>query len=141
MFLSLPVIIYRVYYFIPAVLWMAVIFSLSAMHGSGGGWELTFGQFLIRKGAHVAEFFVFTVLLVLAFYYGEYRLKKWQVILIIFFVTVLWAISDEVHQSFVPFRTPHIRDVGFDVVGISIALAGVALSQWIDGPAQSSKKR
>ena len=37
-------------------------------------------------------------------------------------IVVAYAISDEVHQLFVPFRTADVRDVLADVAGASIAL-------------------
>lgn len=38
-----------------------------------------------------------------------------------FLVACLYAITDEFHQSLVPGRSPTIRDLGFDVLGISTA--------------------
>ena len=37
-------------------------------------------------------------------------------------LVVGYAVSDELHQYFVPFRTADIRDVAYDVVGASLAL-------------------
>lgn len=36
-------------------------------------------------------------------------------------VACLYAITDEHHQSFVPGRQPTIRDLGFDLLGITTA--------------------
>jgi VanZ family protein len=38
-----------------------------------------------------------------------------------FFVCVLYAIADEMHQSFVPHRYPTLRDIGYDALGMSVA--------------------
>jgi VanZ family protein len=43
-------------------------------------------------------------------------------------IVAAYAISDEVHQLFVPYRTAAIRDAGIDMVGASIAL--VACWAW-----------
>ena len=43
-------------------------------------------------------------------------------------IVTTYAISDEVHQLFVPFRTADVRDVRSDIVGASIAL--VACWAW-----------
>lgn len=41
--------------------------------------------------------------------------------------TMLYAVSDEWHQSFVPGRTPDVRDLLVDAIGMTVALA-VALT-------------
>ena len=38
-------------------------------------------------------------------------------------IVAAYAVSDEVHQLFVPYRTADLRDVRSDVVGASLALA------------------
>jgi VanZ family protein len=43
-------------------------------------------------------------------------------------IVTTYAISDEVHQLFVPYRTADLRDVRSDIVGASIAL--VACWAW-----------
>ena len=43
-------------------------------------------------------------------------------------IVTTYAISDEVHQLFVPYRTADVRDVRSDIVGASIAL--VACWAW-----------
>lgn len=45
-----------------------------------------------------------------------------------FIVTVAYGVSDEIHQSFVPGRTPELYDVGADAVGALAAL--VAIGAW-----------
>lgn len=47
-----------------------------------------------------------------------------------FFGAALFAASDEIHQAFVPGRTPDIRDLLVDVAGILLALA---LIRWLAG--------
>lgn len=42
--------------------------------------------------------------------------------------TVLYGVSDEVHQSFIPGRTAEARDVLADAVGAAVALAAVAVA-------------
>jgi VanZ family protein len=38
-------------------------------------------------------------------------------------ISVGYGVSDELHQRFVPLRTPDIRDVGYDLVGALLGLA------------------
>lgn len=37
-------------------------------------------------------------------------------------ISVGYGISDELHQRFVPLRTPDVRDVGYDLVGALLGL-------------------
>ncbi len=46
---------------------------------------------------------------------------------IAFVVAVLYAVSDEFHQSFVPGRYPDIRDILVDAAGV---LAALLLLRW-----------
>ena len=36
-------------------------------------------------------------------------------------ITVLYALSDEYHQSYIPGRTALLSDVGYDMLGVMIA--------------------
>lgn len=73
-------------------------------------------EFLIRKIAHVTEYFILSMLFYKAFFESSKNSKK-SFILTAFFST-LYAISDEVHQMFVAGRGPSPVDVIIDSVGI-----------------------
>jgi VanZ family protein len=94
--------------------WMGVIFYFSATPHSA---ELTgrwFGNFniLVRKGGHIAEYAVLTGLL-------WYFWQPWRTApLLAALGAVLYAISDEFHQSFVPGRGAYPSDVLIDSLGI-----------------------
>jgi len=97
---------------LPVVAWAGLIFSLSSVPDLGtglGGWDL-----LLRKIAHAAEYAILGALLARAL--G----RPWAA----FVVGVAYAISDEVHQSFVPGRAGAPLDVAIDTVGVA---AGVLL--------------
>ena len=81
----------------------------------------------LRKSGHVAEYFVFGFLLFCAFRGGskELRIRRW--VFSSFIVLLLYAASDELHQSFVSTRTASPYDVGIDVLGGIIALGLSAL--------------
>ncbi len=49
------------------------------------------------------------------FYYN--RLLRRKAILYTLIITLLYAISDEYHQSFVPGRDPSLVDILFDFIG------------------------
>ena len=99
---------------LPVVAWAAVIFALSSVPDLGtglGGWDL-----VLRKIAHAAEYAVLGALLVRAT--GRTGLA--------FALGTLYAVSDELHQSFVPGRLGSPIDVAIDAVGVA---AGIALWQ------------
>ena len=103
---------------LPVVAWASLIFALSSIPDLGtglGGWDL-----VLRKLGHAAEFAVLGALLARAF--G----RSWPAVA----AGVVYAISDEVHQSFVAGREASALDVAIDVVGV---VAGVLLWQRVAG--------
>ena len=44
--------------------------------------------------------------------------KNWRLPLLL---CILYALTDEIHQSFTPRRDPSLRDVGFDLLGAGLA--------------------
>lgn len=82
-------------------------------------------QFFVRKAAH------FTAYMILGFLAAQVfmampRLKNvFRMCLGAWGFSILYAISDEIHQNFVPGRAMQLRDVIIDSTG---ALVGVALS-------------
>lgn len=97
--------------FIPTLIWMSVIFYFSSRQTTSIGTNTT-DRFLILKSFHLIEYAFLAILLSFAI------LKKKWVILIAY----LYAISDEVHQSFVPGRTARFRDTLIDLIGISLGI-------------------
>ncbi|MGD8632811.1 MAG: VanZ family protein [Anaerolineales bacterium] len=103
---------------LPALLLMAVIFLLSATPASR---LPNFGtiDFWIKKGGHASGY----ALLALAYYFAlPPRLSPIYRSLLAFIMALLFALSDEFHQSFVEGRTSSLRDVGIDSAGALIAL-------------------
>lgn len=101
----------RIIKFIPSIIWMAVIFYFSSKQTTGIGTTST-NRFLILKSFHLIEFAFLAFLL-------SYAVVKKKIVIIIAY---LYAISDEVHQSFVPGRTSRFRDTLIDLVGILIGV-------------------
>ncbi len=82
-------------------------------------------HFLVRKGAHVAEF---TILSVLTFFLAHsYGLKNIVCTIISLGYCLLFAVTDEFHQLFVSGRSAEIRDVLVDFCGGIIANIVIAL--------------
>ncbi|MGA4718476.1 VanZ family protein [Fictibacillus nanhaiensis] len=84
-----------------------------------------FLEFFIRKAAHFITYFVLGFLMYRAL--KHYLLNNRSTWLIAWFMTILYAISDEIHQGFTPNRSPHIEDVMIDATGglIGILLASI----------------
>jgi VanZ family protein len=98
----------------PAIFFMAVIFLFSATPGKElpvfGGWDL-----LAKKGGHMLGY----AILASSYYYAVARNKIPSPIhfILALCMAVLYACSDEFHQSFVPGRSPSLIDVGIDTAG------------------------
>jgi VanZ family protein len=96
---------------LPVLAWAAVIFAFSAVPSLGtglGDWDL-----LLRKLAHVTEYAVLGALLVRAIGRSGPALL----------LGTLYAVSDELHQSFVPGRAGRPLDVAIDMVGLACGIA------------------
>ena len=96
-------------------LWMALIFAFSAqsrLPSAPQPWL----DFLFKKSAHFAVFATLAALLWRAF---EWRSRAW---IWAWLLTVIYAISDEWHQSFVAGRHPQATDVLIDACGAATAL-------------------
>lgn len=73
-------------------------------------------RLLVRKTAHMSEYFVLAVLTFCLV--SNYVSSNKKVFLITFICCVLFSIGDEIHQLFIPGRTGRIFDVGVDSCGI-----------------------
>jgi VanZ family protein len=113
---------------LPVIVWMALIFTFSAQPTlpslPGAFWDT-----LMKKGAH---FTVYAVLAALSWRALEPRRGAfgWAWLL-----AVLYACTDEWHQSFVPGRHPMATDVLIDACGAATALLLIWLAQrrWRNG--------
>jgi VanZ family protein len=94
----------------PVVLWACVIFALSGVPDLGTGlgtWDL-----VLRKLAHACEFAVLGGLLLRALRDERAALAA----------GIAYAISDEVHQHFVPGRIGSPVDVLIDSAGVAVGV-------------------
>ena len=138
-----------IFYLAPLLLWMVLIFGASTDAGSAAHTNpvitgvlhrllsvLPLGddiigrmEWNIRKTAHVSEYTVLGLLLFRALAWGNPALRS-RTVLLTFALGVLYAASDEWHQSFVPSRGAAASDVFFDSYGVLVALV---LRLWWDG--------
>lgn len=107
--------------------WMGVIFYLSNQPGlsSHSPYDL-----YLRKAAHITEFFVLTLLAVVAARQNITTKKQKQLLTAAAIFAFLYAMSDEWHQSWVHDRHASPIDVSIDTIGIVLAYLG-ALYWWV----------
>lgn len=89
-----------------------------------------FLEFLIRKVAHIVAFAILALVTWLILHRRWPRLG-WRTYPIAFFLTILYAILDEVHQYFTPGRLASWTDVMIDGAGALVVLIIIALIQLI----------
>lgn len=116
----------------PVVLQMAVIFIASSIPDLGalpGG--------VSDKTGHFAGYALLAILLVRAFAGGRMSGITWRGSIAGVLVAVLYGISDEFHQSFVPGRGPDVMDVFADAIGAASGTAFALAARAILAPADS----
>ncbi len=130
-------------YWLPLLIWMAVIFSASADTQSTAHTSRFLEPFLrwlwpdispekidgvrwiVRKTAHLTEFAILAWLWWRALRRPVRHDSKpwsWRIAGYALGAIVLYAISDELHQYFVANRTASVRDVGIDTLGGMIGI-------------------
>ncbi|OGY09826.1 MAG: hypothetical protein A2700_01615 [Candidatus Blackburnbacteria bacterium RIFCSPHIGHO2_01_FULL_44_64] len=110
-------------YWLPPIIWAGLIFYLSSLTPgsvSGPAWL----DFIIKKGAHITEYGILFVLLYRALFKTVSTTKR-KLLILTLIGTILYAGSDEYHQSFVPGRHAALMDVGFDSFGGIISMFAV----------------
>ncbi len=107
-------------YWLPVLLWMGVIFVASSRSHLPFYVNKTV-DFVTKKAAHVTEYGVLAFLLWRAIS-REREWSAWPSFGGAFVLSLLYAISDELHQTFVPGRNGALTDVGFDALGALLAL-------------------
>jgi len=119
-------------YWLPVMFWMAFIFWMSTETFSSENtlsWieivlrslvpristhGLDLVHTVLRKAGHVIEYFILGLLLFRTFSSSSISSWSWRWSLYAVIIVVLWAVSDEFHQSFVSTRTASAVDVGID---------------------------
>ena len=126
-------------YSLPVIFWMAFIFWMSTETFSSqntislvervlrilfskiSSQEVGLMHEFIRKSGHVIEYFILGLLLFRAFRGRSIAFWSWRWSLFAVILVVLWATSDEFHQSFVPTRTASVVDLLLDTAGGAFA--------------------
>ena len=126
-------------YWLPPLVWMAVIWSMSSDLGSADNtagavswlvsvlfpWatpaQIDLAHWLVRKLGHLTEYAILAALWFRTLHAGR-RLESLPSAVAALAISIAWAIADELHQSFVPSRTPSAVDVILDSTGATLAL-------------------
>ena len=81
---------------------------------------LAFMHHIVRKCAHLTEYFILSLLILRGIRAGEKGMRlRWALMTIL--IVAGYASLDEYHQSFVPGRTAAVTDVLIDTTGGTIA--------------------
>jgi len=104
---------------LPVIFWCFLIFYLSSKPTVKTS-EVYFWDFILKKNAHLFEFFILYILSYRAINKKNKITKKGFFYPLIFII--LYAISDEYHQSFTPGREARVRDIIIDGFGGLIAI-------------------
>jgi VanZ family protein len=105
---------------LPVLLWMAVIFCLSAQPDLPHHPEAVV-DVIVKKLGHMAEYGILAALSLWALSGPSSTVPRSHFVSACA-LAALYAVSDELHQRFVPGRDPRPLDVGFDVAGAALAL-------------------
>ena|ERR1041385_3159415 len=128
----------------PLLIWAALIFVgsgsvLSAEHTSGllqfvkwlfpSASPAFLGWFhlLVRKAGHLTEYAILATLAARAFRNSSHQFIRRHWFKLSFLLAVIYALTDEFHQSFVPSRTASLYDSIIDSAGALIALSVIWL--------------
>ena len=105
-------------YYFPALFWALLIFTVSSIHKLPTD---PTGTGFVDKIAHFLEYFILGFFLAHAFYNMSSEKPGFWRFFIAACLGVLFAASDEWHQSFVPGRHMDVGDFIFDSFGVITA--------------------
>lgn len=115
-------------WWIPSICMMVMIFRFSMDTGEESSSissvisdYLNISEFLVRKTAHITEYFLLTLSLALPFRFAM-GLKKKRAAFFMAAVAFIYASSDEIHQLFVGGRSGSFKDVMIDSIGIFLSV-------------------
>jgi len=83
---------------------------------------------IISNLAHIPAYALLTLLWLKSFVGTRLGNHSFVVNSLVLIGLVLFAISDEIHQSFIPGRTASFMDIGLDLIGILCGLAVLKIS-------------
>ncbi len=126
----------------PVVIWMVIIF-IGSSHSNVVLSESPSKDNLVKNFAHIGEYAILAFLIFRALFNREERgffsKYAWFWALI---GAILYGVSDEVHQMFVPTRTAYLGDILMDGVGAGMGLLfGIIIYIFLSGKFFSKRLR
>lgn len=106
--------------YLPPVLWALFIFILSSQSSLAGFQESAY-DFIFKKSAHIFVYLILYMLLKRAVDKTTNSQSTTNRLYFPILICLLYAISDEFHQSLIPGRYATIRDIGYDALGVGVA--------------------
>lgn len=96
--------------------------ALASVFGAQAG---VLSNFVVRKAAHFIEYLILGILFFKSWFTGA---KLRRGVALAFVSGVMYSISDEIHQIFVPGRTGKLIDVVIDSTGLAVGLLLITLA-------------
>lgn len=110
------------FYYIPIIFWVGIIFYLSGRPDlKVVGDKLVVWEIILRKFGHVSEYLILGWLFFRLMYQAHGQKLNRSLVWSMVFV-LLFSISDEYHQTFVPGRQGKLIDVVVDSIGALLGL-------------------
>lgn len=117
--ISSPVFKTYLFAYSPPILWALLIYILSAQ-GVLPSFETSIADYVFKKSAHMFVYAVLYYLLWRAVQQTVHPSSSVGIWLLPLVLTLGYALSDELHQHFVPGRYGTLRDIGYDLLGAGI---------------------
>lgn len=107
---------------LPPLLWAILIFILSSQP-TLPSIHLSVLDFILKKSAHIFVYFTLYLLTWRALKllqpdFPDHHPRIWLLALIF---CLIYALTDEYHQSLVIYRTATLQDIGYDMLGVLLA--------------------
>lgn len=103
-------------YWLPVACWMILIFIFSSRQRIEVS-DIYSVNFIVFKTLHIIEYAILYILSFRAMKYSHTKINQTQWARWALVITLLYAASDEIHQTFVPTREGRLRDVIIDGLG------------------------
>jgi VanZ family protein len=110
-------------YWLPAICYMGLIFFLSSLPSQ----EIKIDEEIPDYILHIIEYLLLCIFLLLGYTKGVKENFTKRAYLITVIISIIYALSDEFHQSFVPTRDANIRDIVADIIGSFLAIGIIYL--------------
>lgn len=110
----------KLFYWVPAILYMAVIYYLSCSAAPEPAKAMPIYRYI--KTIHIIEYGLLSVLMFFALAKSADRPSGWKFVYAAA-LTYIYGLTDELHQVFVPSRSGQLTDTIANLIGICLFLA------------------